>query len=133
MFDFCLASSHLCQVTVHTIEGNCLGHLCYADECDKFISFIIPIANSTMKNKTTFINQLRSSFTSISWSSFVNKTQTQWSTWFDQTDLNIRHTIIIILFIVNISLTLLALLFVIKSIRRANLVAEERPYHYTLL
>ena len=86
-----------------------------------------------MRNKTTFLNQLRSSFTSMSWSSFVNKTQSTWSSWLDQTDPNILHTLIIILFIVNISLTLLALLFVVKSIRRAKLVAEERPYHYTLL
>ena len=86
-----------------------------------------------MRNKTTFLNQLRSSFTSMSWSSFVNKTQSTWSSWLDQTDPNILHTLIIILFIVNISLTLLALLFVVKSIQRAKLVAEERPYHYTLL
>ncbi len=112
-----LASINLCQVTVHTSTGDCLGRICYSGACDQFSS----LANKT-KNTTTLMNQLQSSFASIPW--FL---------WIDKTGLTVRHTIIIILLIVNISLTLMTLIVVMKSIRQANIIAEDKAYRYTLL
>jgi len=68
------------------------------------------------------MNEIRSSFSDISWPS-----------WIDKIRLTIRDTILIILFIVNISLTLLTIIVVIKSIRHANVIADDRSYRYTLL
>jgi len=85
-------------------------------EGDRFTSS----ANITDDSKmTTIINELHSSITSIPWSSW--------------TGLTVRDTMIIILLIVNISLTLMTLIVVFKSIRQANIIAEEKSYRYTLL
>jgi hypothetical protein len=88
-------------------------------EGDRFTSS----ANITDDSKmTTIINELHSSITSIPWSSWIGKT-----------GLTVRDTMIIILLIVNISLTLMTLIVVFKSIRQANIIAEEKSYRYTLL
>jgi hypothetical protein len=115
-----LVSSNICQVTVQSSSGICLGRLCYSGECDNFIL----LANNSYdyNNMTTIMNEIRSSFSDISWPS-----------WIDKIRLTIRDTILIILFIVNISLTLLTIIVVIKSIRHANVIADDRSYRYTLL
>jgi hypothetical protein len=88
-------------------------------EGDRFTSS----ANITDDSKmTTIINELHSSITSIPWSSWIGKT-----------GLTVRDTMIIILLIVNISLTLMTVIVVFKSIRQANIIAEEKSYRYTLL
>ncbi len=118
----CLASSNICQVTVQSSTGICLGRLCYSGECDNFTLLANTTYDQKIKNKTTIMNLIHSSFSNILWSS-----------WTDKTGLTIRHTILILLFITNISLTCLALIKVIKSIRHANMIAGDKTYRYTLL
>lgn len=128
-----LASSNICQVTVQSSTGICLGRLCYSDKCENFALLANITHDYNIKNKTTIMNQISSSFPYIRWSSLVNSTQTKWTSWIDKTGLTIHDTIIIILFITNISLTFVALIVVIKSIRHANIIANEKSYRYTLL
>ncbi|CAF2320623.1 unnamed protein product [Rotaria sp. Silwood2] len=112
----------------------CLGHLCYSGECDHFVLLATNITHENkVKNNTTIMNTIRSPFYHIPWSSIVNATQTKWSSWVDKTGLTIRRTALIILFIANISLTFMALILVIKSIRQANIIANRKSYRYTLL
>ncbi len=115
----------MCQVSVQSSTGVCRGRLCYPDECEKFTSVSDISHDSEVKNTTkSIMNQLGSSFASI---------QTQWSSLVGKTGLTARHAIITILLIVNISLTSMTLIIVIKSIRQAKIIAEERSYRYTLL
>jgi hypothetical protein len=123
----------MCQVTVQSSKGICLGRLCYSDECNKFTLLANATHDHQIKNKTTIINPIHSSFSSISWSSLVNSTQTKWTAWLDTTGLTIHDIILIILLILNISLTFVSLIFVIKSIRHANIIADKKCYRYTLL
>ena len=125
-----LESTNVCQISVQSSTGVCLGRLCYPDECEKFTS----IPDSQVKNTTkSIMNQLSSSFASIPWSSLINSTETKLSSLVGQTGLTLRHVLITTLLIVNISLTSMTLIIVIKSIRQANMFAENRSYRYTLL
>jgi hypothetical protein len=127
-------SSSTCQVTVQSSSGICLGRLCYFGKCHDYVL----LANMTSdyennNNKTTITNKIHSSPYSIPWSSFVDSTQTKWSSWIDKTGLTIRRTILIILSIASLSLTFMTLIIVIKSIRQANMLADRKSYRYTLL
>ncbi|CAF3331251.1 unnamed protein product [Rotaria sp. Silwood1] len=126
-------SSNTCQVTVRSSTDICLGRLCYSGECDHFVLLTNLTDENKIKNNTTIMNTTRSSFSYTSWSSLVNTTRTKWSSWIDKTGLTMRHTILIILLIANISLTFMALIVVIKSIRHANMIANRKSYRYTLL
>ncbi|CAF4468718.1 unnamed protein product, partial [Rotaria sp. Silwood2] len=127
-------SLNTCQITVRSSTNMCLGHLCYSGECDHFVLLATNITHENkVKNNTTIMNTIRSPFYHIPWSSIVNATQTKWSSWVDKTGLTIRRTALIILFIANISLTFMALILVIKSIRQANIIANRKSYRYTLL
>jgi len=128
-----LASSNICQVTVQSSNSICLGRLCYSGECNNFALLANHTHHYKNKNETTIMHEIRSSFSDISWPSLVNSTQTNWTLWIDKTGLTIRYTILIILSIVSISLTLMTLIIVIKSIRHAYVVGDERSYRYTLL
>lgn len=128
-----LVSSNPCQITVQSSTGICLGRLCYSGTCDNFKLLANKTHDSKIKNKTTIMNQIHSSLSHIPWSSVVNSTQTEWSLLINKTGITIRDIILILLFIINISLTLIALVIVIKSIRHANIIADDRSYRYTLL
>ncbi|CAF0930603.1 unnamed protein product [Rotaria sordida] len=126
-------SSNTCQVTVRSSTNICLGHLCYSGECDHFVLLTNLTDENEVKDSTTIMNTFRSPLSYIPWSSLFNKTQTKWSSWIDESGLSIRHTILIILFIANISLTFMTLIVIIKSIRHASAIANRKSYRYTLL
>jgi len=128
-----LASSNICQVTVQSFKNICLGRLCYSGECDGFALLANMTHDYSIKNKTTIMNKISSSFGSISWSSLVNTTEMEWSSWIDKTSLTMRRIILIILLITSISLTFMTLIVVIKSIRHAKIVSNRKSYRYTLL
>lgn len=113
--------------------GICLGRLCYSGTCSNFTLLANKTHNFNIKNKTTLINELHSSFSYIPWTSLVNSTKTKWSSWINNPTLTIRQIILVVLFIINISLTFIALVIVFKSIRHANIISNDRSYRYTLL
>jgi hypothetical protein len=120
-------------VTVQSSTNVCLGRLCYSGKCDEFSSLANVIRDEKIQNNTTIVNKLSSSLTYMPWSSLVNSTQTKWNSWIDKTGLTIHNSILIILLIASISLTLMAVILVIKSIRHANTIAGNKSYRYTLL
>ena len=130
---FSLGFAKTCQVTVQSRKNICLGHLCYSDDCSNVALLTDTTHHFIIKNKTTTASEIHSSHTHLSLSSLVNVIKTKWASWIDKIGLTIRHTVLIILFIINISLTLMALVVVLKSVRHANIVADRKSYRYTLL
>lgn len=63
----------------------------------------------------------------------INETQKKLSTLREKTGITLYNTILITLSVVNISLTFFVLIYVIKSIRHANWIADRKSYRYTLL
>jgi hypothetical protein len=121
-----------CQVTTQSPTGVCLGRLCYPGECDEYVLLTNLTYYEKLMDNTTFMNEIRSSFSSIPWSSFANSTRIQWGVWKNKNDSSIQYSILILLSIVNISLTLLALCVIIKSIKHANKIAEKKAHRYSL-
>ncbi|CAF1926936.1 unnamed protein product [Rotaria magnacalcarata] len=126
-------SSNTCQVTVQSLTGLCLSRLCYSNDCYHYSLLLNNTYDNKIKNKTTIIDQIRSSFSYIRWSSLINAIQTKWSTWIESTGLTIRDTILVILSIVNVTLTVTAMIVVMNSIRQAKLIDSRKSYRYTLL
>ncbi|CAF0899359.1 unnamed protein product [Adineta ricciae] len=126
-------SSNVCQVTVRSSSNVCLGRLCYSGQCEQYKILANMLKNSKQMNKTLAINEIRSSFGTIFWSSIVNSTQIKWTSWIDRTSGTIRYTILISLLIVGISLTFATMMLILKSIRQSVMISDRRAYRYTLL
>lgn len=126
-------SSDLCQVTIKSLEGDCLSRFCYSNRCDQF-TFLVNKTYDKQQNQTkTIINRIRSSFSNVHWSSLLNTTETKFFSFIDQTSLTQRHRFLILLVSLNILLTFMTLIIVIKSIRQANHIAEDKSDRYALL
>ena len=81
----------------------------------------------------TATNELGSSIYRIPWSAMVNTTHTQWTFWISTTGLTMQHSIVVLLALLNVLLTSMTVLSVIKSVRYANMIAGRKAYRYTLL
>ena len=126
-------STDQCQVSVQTSGGACLGRLCYLGSCENYSRLANLTRDEKMLNSTSMINTLRSSFAYIPWSSLMNRTQTKWRSWIDQTGFTLRRSALIILSVLNLLLTSITLVAVFKSIKHANVMAGKKSYRYTLL
>ena len=91
------------------------------------------LKTSKQTNETLAINEIRSSFGTISWSSIVNSTQIKWASWIDRTSGTIRYTILISMLVVGISLTFATMMLILKSIRQSIMISDRKVYRYTLL
>ena len=128
-----LVRLNTCQITVQSDSSPCLARLCYPGSCDRF-----PDVNSTINfqntsDVVTATNDLGSSIYHIPWSTMVNTTRTQWTFWIDRTGLTMQHGIVVLLALLNMFLTSMTVLSVIKSVRYANMIAGRKAYRYTLL
>lgn len=94
--------SQVCQITSQTTSGMCLGRFCYSGECAEY----------DIHPSTTV--------------------EIYWPLWIDRSYLPIRYSILILLLIVNVFLTLLLLIFVIRSIRKAQTIAARKLRRYSL-
>ncbi len=119
-------------MTIQSFSGVCLSRLCYSGECDQFFSSMNMTLNRKMEKNTTIMNTIRSSVASIPWSSVVNSPRLTWSVWREKNALSIRSSILVLLLIANLSLTLITLFIVIKSIRHAKMIAERKLRRYLL-
>ena len=128
-----LVNSDMCEVTVQSVAGVCLGRLCYYGKCDYFSSLANLTIDHQMQKNTTVFQTFQSSLSYIPWSSAVQSSYTQWKFWITRSGLTMRRMIVIILSVLNIFLTLLTLSIVIKSIKHANLMSGRKAYRYTLL
>ncbi|UJR23793.1 hypothetical protein I4U23_026770 [Adineta vaga] len=118
--------SNICELTAVSSTGRCLGHACYSGACRTLINMTsyrkIPINN-------VIFNRNLSSISSIHWPILSNFTRIQWK---DKYNTSIRSSLLIILLIINLSLTLITTFIIIKSIKRAKLIAERKSHRYSL-
>lgn len=126
-------SSDLCQVTVKSLAGDCLSRFCYSNRCDQLTFLVNKTYDKQQNQMKTIINRIGSSFSNMHWSSLLNTTETKFFSFIDQTGLTQRHRLLILLVCLNILLTFMTLIIVIKSIQQANNIAEDKSHRYALL
>ena len=119
----------VCQVTTLSSTGACFGRLCYSGDCSNLIDGTL---SQNTRNTSAILNKIRSSISSLSWPTLPNSTRAKWIQWKDRNTSSIRSSILIMLLITNISLTLLTLFVIVRSVKYARYIAKKKARRYSL-
>ncbi|CAF1177901.1 unnamed protein product [Adineta ricciae] len=123
------SQTNICQVTTLSSTGACFGRLCYSGDCSTLIDGTL---SQNTRNTSDILNKIRSSISSLSWPILPNSTRVKWIQWKDKNTSSIRSSILIMLLITNISLTLLTLFVIVRSVKYARYIAKKKARRYSL-
>lgn len=128
-----LANFDICSATIRSLDDTCIAQTCYFGTCEEYV-LDNNITKSIQKNNSeNVLSRLRSSFAQMNWTSIVSSGRTRIESLINRLEITRRCFILIILLIVNITLTMIGLSVVLKSIKQAKHIAGRKSYRYTLL